>query len=139
MRILSQSRRQTSSTGPPQRRATVPRLERLEDRTLLSPLMVLNNNDSGTGSLRQAILDASSGATIKFESNVNDITLTSGELAITKNLDIEGPGPGANRLTISGGGVSRVFKIGNGATVTLANLTIANGHVDNDGGRRHQE
>ena len=53
------------------------------------------------------------------------ITLTSGELTISKSLDIEGPG--ANNLTISGNNASRVFEIGNGATVTLANLTIANG------------
>jgi len=34
------------------------RLERLEARTLPSSFTVLNTNDSGPGSLRQAILDA---------------------------------------------------------------------------------
>jgi hypothetical protein len=38
----------------------VPRLDVLEDRTVPSTLTVLNNLDSGPGSLRQAILDADS-------------------------------------------------------------------------------
>src|SRR5262249_57073507 len=37
-----------------------PSLEVLEDRLLLSTFTVLNANDSGPGSLRQAILDANS-------------------------------------------------------------------------------
>ena len=55
-------------------------------------------NDSGSGSLRQAILDASSGDTINFAPSVTTVTLTSGELVIDKNLTITGPG--ANRLTV---------------------------------------
>jgi hypothetical protein len=39
-------------------RAFFPRLEALEDRRLLSTFQVTNSNDSGLGSLRQAILDA---------------------------------------------------------------------------------
>ena len=35
-----------------------PRLEWLEERRLLSTFVVLNTNDSGAGSLRQAIVDA---------------------------------------------------------------------------------
>src|SRR5262249_34856285 len=41
--------------------------------------------------------------------------------------DVEIDGPGANRLTVSGNNASRVFDIGNKATVTIAGLTIANG------------
>ena len=51
-------------------------------------------------------------------------------MAITKSLDIEGPG--ANRLTISGNDASRVFDISGGLTVTIAGLTIAHG-FDNSG------
>jgi hypothetical protein len=63
-------------------------------------ITVLNTNDSGAGSLRQAISDSSSGDTINFDSSLNGqtITLTSGELLIDKNLTITGPG--ANQLAI---------------------------------------
>src|SRR5262245_41475840 len=40
----------------------VPRLEALEDRCLPSTFSVLNTNDSGPGSLRQAIVDANANA-----------------------------------------------------------------------------
>ena len=58
----------------------------------------------------------------------------SGELAVTKDLNIEGPG--ANELTISGNHSSRAFDISGGVTVTIAGLTIANGvaHSDLGGG-----
>ena len=60
-------------------------------------ITVTNGNDSGSGSLRHAILDASPGDTINFAPSVTTVTLTSGELVIDKNLTITGPG--ANRLT----------------------------------------
>ena len=113
----------------------MPRLEALEGRALLSTTFTVKNlADSGNGSLRQAILDANANPNadvIDFAPKLHGtITLTGLELAITKNLDIEGPG--ANKLTISGDNASRVFEIGNGATVTLANLTIANGQTTSD-------
>ena len=55
---------------------------------------VTNTNDSGTGSLRDAIAMCSSGDTIVF-SVTGTITLTSGELVIEKNLTIMGPGAGS--------------------------------------------
>ena len=61
-------------------------------------ITVVNGNDSGAGSLRQAILVASSGDTINFAPSVTTVTLTSDELVIDKNLTITGPG--ANRLTV---------------------------------------
>src|SRR5579864_5407376 len=69
-----------------------PRLEALEDRWVPSTLMVSNNLDSGTGSLRAEIAAARSGDTIVFAPSVNGqtITLTSGELLISKNLTITG-------------------------------------------------
>jgi hypothetical protein len=53
------------------------------------------------------------------------ITLTSGEFAINKDLDIEGPGAG--HLAISGNHQSRVLDISGGVTVTIAGLTITDG------------
>ena len=75
----------TQRNGRKERQSFAPRLESLEDRTLLSTLTVLNNHDNGPGSLRAAIAAAGSGDTIQFSSAVKGqtITLTSGELAIT--------------------------------------------------------
>src|SRR5438132_1846608 len=106
----------------------LPRLEILEDRTALSTLTVLNNHDSGAGSLRDAITHAKDGDTIVFDPGLNGqtIALTSDELAIKKSLDIEGPGAG--KLAVSGSGAFRVFDIVNqGLTVIIAGLTITHG------------
>jgi hypothetical protein len=92
-------------------------------------LTVTSPADSGDGTLRAAIAAASPGDTIDFKQTIHTITLTQGQLNITQNLDIEGPG--ANKLTISGGNNSRIFYIGPGATgVTIAGLTITDGRAD---------
>src|SRR5512143_1596746 len=71
---------------------------------------VTNLNDSGPGSLRQAIADAPPGGTIDF-AVTGTITLTSGQLVITNNLTINGPG--RTNLTISGNHTSRVLLVTN--------------------------
>src|SRR3954470_10562188 len=121
--------------------------ELLEDRRLLAVLtvntLVDENNGIATGgvSLREAVAAANSGDTINF-SVTGTMNLTSagaGDIAITKNLTIQGPG--ANLLTIKAfdpdaGGTDnsngrRVFLVDNGssslANVTLSGLTLTNG------------
>ncbi|MEH2282416.1 MAG: hypothetical protein V7K90_13985 [Nostoc sp.] len=87
-------------------------------------LTVNNLNDSGVGSLRDTINIASSNDVVEFllGSNPSTITLTSGVLAIAKNLTINGPG--ANLLTINGNNQFPVFDI-NAANVTFSGLAIA--------------
>jgi hypothetical protein len=96
--------------------------------TQANTITVNNTNDSGPGSLRQAIADAAPGDTINF--NLSDcpcvITLTSGELLINKPLTINGPG--AKTLSIDGNNNSRVFSIRQSGTFTLAGLTVTNGN-----------
>jgi hypothetical protein len=98
-------------------------------------LLVYNNNNSGAGSLRQAITDnhgLAGGNTIVFSNIVTGtITLTSGELGIVDSVTIIGPG--ANTLTINGNNAGRVFDIG-GGTNTISGLTIANGNLGSGGG-----
>jgi hypothetical protein len=53
-----------------------PRLEVMEDRTLLSTFTVTRNTDSGPGSLRQAILDSNAAT------------------GVTNTIDFDIPGPG---------------------------------------------
>src|SRR5262245_33355104 len=118
------NRARTPGRSAPARRLT---LEALEGRLVPSTLTVLNNADSGPRSLRATSAAAASGDTIVFSNALagRTITLTSGQLAINKDLDIEGLGAG--RLTVSGNDAGRVFSVGAGSTVTLARLTIAHG------------
>jgi hypothetical protein len=116
----------TRRTSRP-RRSSVPQLLVLEDRTVLSVLTVLNNADSGDGSLRAAIAAASSGDTIVFDPSLayETITLSSGPLALGSNLTINGLG--AKLLTISGNNASQLFTLSGSAQVTLASLTLTGG------------
>jgi hypothetical protein len=88
---------------------------------------VTNLNDAGLGSLRQAILDTPAGGTVDFQPGLSGtITLSGGELAISKDLTIAGPG--ADVITVSGNGSPyRVFNIAATFTVAISGLTIANG------------
>src|SRR5262249_52745985 len=107
--------------------------EVLEGRDVPSTLTVLNTNDSGPGSLRDTIAAAQSGDTINFDPSLAGrlIYLTSGELAITKNLTITGTS--GNPEVVDGSVVSRAFDItGRSACVTLNNLATFG--VASDGG-----
>ncbi|MFN8596437.1 MAG: Ig-like domain-containing protein [Anaerolineae bacterium] len=97
-------------------------------------ITVTNTNDSGTGSLRQAISSAAAGDTIVFDPSLRGatITLTSSELSINKRLSIAGLGAGD--LTISGNNARRIFNVGSAGVVTISGLTIANGYINNASG-----
>ena len=60
-------------------------------------ITVTNTNDSGAGSLRQALAEAHDGDRITFAVS-GTITLTSGGLVVAKNVTISGPG--ADQLSI---------------------------------------
>lgn len=92
--------------------------------------IVTNGNDSGPGSLRDALANAGAGSTITFVNGIGQITLTSTELVISRNVTISGPG--ANLLTISGNGARRVFTVNSGFPVVFEGLTIANGAAGGD-------
>jgi len=90
---------------------------------------VMNADDTGPGSLRQAIADAADGTTIQFDGSLagKSIVLATGPLLINKALIIEGSA--SQGITISGGFSSLVMSIGATADVTLRNLSIVNGRT----------
>jgi len=94
-------------------------------------ITVTNTNDSGPGSLRQALADANDHDTITF-SVTGTIGLTSGELLVNKVITISGPG--AASLALDGNGNSRVFHIGSRRPVSISGLTITNGDGASGGG-----
>lgn len=73
-------------------------------------ITVTNTNDSGPGSLRQALADANDGDIIGF-AVTGTISLTSGELVNDKNIIISGPGPGL--LTVARSQQAADFRIFN--------------------------
>ena len=129
------SRPASKRRARPAQRSFRPGFECLEGRRMLSTLTVLNNLDSGAGSLRAEIAAAHNNDTIVFAPSLDGqtITLTSGELLINHNVTIAGPGAG--ELTVSGNHASRVFEVAKGAkSVTLSGLTISNGQAAVAGG-----
>jgi hypothetical protein len=93
-----------------------------------------SNGDSGGGSLRSALNNANlAGGSVVIITATGTIGLASALPSVSQNVQIFGPG--ANNLTVSGGGKSQVFVIGASVTVAIAGLTISGGlAADNDGG-----
>jgi hypothetical protein len=96
-------------------------------------LTVTSLGDNGPGTLREALIDATNGDTIDF-AVTGTIELTTGELAIDKNVSIVGPGVSA--LAIDGKTNGRVFHASLGSVATISNLSITNGVASgaDDGG-----
>jgi hypothetical protein len=106
--------------------------------------LVTNNSDSGPGSLRAAIGMANSAAgtpdKITFDPTffnvARSIVLTSGEIAITDPVTIQGLG--ASMITVNGNGADRIFDINDGKTggmiVNIDGMTLTNGITSGLGG-----
>ena len=90
--------------------------------------LVSNTNDSGPGTLRQAIQDANTGGGggITFSNVTGRITLLTPLPTLAANMNILGPG--TNVLTVSGGTNCPIFAASSGSTSVLSRLTIADGY-----------
>lgn len=92
--------------------------------------VVTNTDDSGAGSLRQAIADANASAgadTITF-----NLTGCPCSISLASRLPITGAltivGPGASQLAVDGGHTVQVFQIAN-VPVSISGITIRNGNA----------
>ncbi len=99
-------------------------------------ILVTNTNDSGPGSLRQAITDTNANAdtnAINFQAGLTGtITLLSALPDLSTSMSINGPG--ANLMTVARSAVGgtpnfRIFAINSGKTVKISGLTMSNGNV----------
>ena len=105
----------------------------LEGRALLSTYTVTNTDDAGAGSLRGAVAlaNAHNGTdTIRFQSGLQGvISLDSGQLDLTDDVNILGPGARKIALTNPDG---RIFET-HDVKATIAALSFVGGHADNGG------
>lgn len=92
-------------------------------------ITVTTTSDSGAGSLRQAVSDASDGDMIEFDPSMSDKTIAVGSYIGLRNLLINGLG--SNRLTLK---LSQQGHIITEGDVSIAGLTITGGYYDMGGG-----
>jgi len=90
-------------------------------------LPVLNANDSGAGSLRQAVLDASNGDTILID--MATVIFITRDIVIDKNVAIIGKH--ATETILDGQHATRLFSIERGDSVYVKGITFRNGNAIN--------
>src|SRR5271157_3795540 len=128
-----------------------PFIQQLEDRVMLSTLLVNNPTDAHLAdetSLREAIVQANTDAaagisdTIAFDSSLGSstINLTQGQLELSGagagTITIDGSSP-STPVTITAQNASRLFQVDSGVHIVIADLNIENGNVtsnSNNGG-----
>lgn len=127
-----------SSVAQARRRSTgkLMALEQLESREMLTAFLVTSTADTtDAGTLRWAIEQANAhiGAdSIVFDSSFDSAqTIVLGGTQLPTLTDTAGPtaisGPGAELLTISGNGLSRIFQFAAETNVSIDGLTITDG------------
>ena len=97
-------------------------------------ITVTNGNDSGPGSLRQALADANDGDTINFDPSVSIVTLTTAELVITKSITISASPQMVTVQRAPQAPQFRIFHVMPGHSVEINGLTISGGHITGDNG-----
>ncbi len=94
-----------------------------------SAATVTNTNDSGPGSLRQAIADTTGGGTISIPAGTYDL-----ESVLTVNKALTFNGAGARSVILDGGGATQIFSIEPpAAQVTITGVTLRDGKASSGG------
>jgi parallel beta-helix repeat protein len=92
-------------------------------------LTVTSTEDSGPGTLRDAIAAATGGDTIDFDGALSGQTITLlSPLLLNKDLTIDGSAIAAP-VTLSGGGAVRILEVAEGATVWVLGLVFEDGQA----------
>lgn len=107
---------------------------------LLSPIIgytgtqtVTNSSDSGTGSFRDAVANASSGDTILFDNTLNGSLIPlQTQVSIGKDLTIIGF-TGPTTVTLSGSFQTRILSISGGFNVNIINMRFSDGATSSGG------
>lgn len=103
-------------------------------QTCSASVVVVNNNDSGAGSLRQALIDVCPDGLVTFDENLSGVKITlASQLTIDKNVTIEGDEL-VDRVTLDADNLGRVLEVNSGVTAALNNLRITHGNVTGSGG-----
>jgi hypothetical protein len=98
---------------------------------VLCTTVVTSRADSGVGSLRQILADASPGDTVVFGPEVTGQTIQlASQLRISKDVTIDAQANNA-QIIIDGGSTTGLVKIDAGATVTLVGVHLAHGSAFN--------
>ncbi len=97
-------------------------------------LVVTNLDDSGPGSLREALSLIAEGGTITFDPELagGTLTLSSGQLTVDGSVTVDASA--AAPVTISAGGASRVLEVQAGAVVAMNDLVVRDGVAAPQGG-----
>lgn len=146
-RLVSRSISRRLRKTPHRRRLTI---MSLEDRSVPAVFTVLNANDTGAGSLRQAVADANatigaddivfgdgsgSGGTNFLDATPDTILLSSGAITFAGDTALTRViGTGANLLTVSGGNTQGVFWVNSGILTSISGMTITGGNSASTGG-----
>lgn len=94
---------------------------------------VTNLQDSGAGSLRDALQTASNGDDIVFQAGLTGTIPLLSELVLDKYVNILGPATGTG-IVVSGQGAVRCINITVPVVTSISHLTIANGMSTSEGG-----
>ena len=137
------NRRSRSAAAPARALVYRPRLETLESRTVPSVVTVdrlTDNNPAGGGEggngmrdLRWCVIESLFQADTINSSVAGTINLAAVLPALTRSVNIEGPGSDVVTVRRDTGGNYRIFKVATDVTAAFSGLTLTNGYDDGGG------